>query len=99
MSQKYTLLFECWGVNNVKCVRSHMTNIPANIHHLSSYLIWRITMASIDQTVSYYNQEQLNAYLDALKLPNISRKPSLHDLNLIIRCHLLTFPFENTPMH
>ncbi|KAG8862571.1 N-terminal acetyltransferase [Tulasnella sp. 330] len=59
-------------------------------------------MVRINPTPSYYNDEQLVAYLLHIGLPSesvINDKPSLDNAETLIRHHITTIPFENTQMH
>lgn len=60
--------------------------------------IYRI-MVLIAAKPSFYSSDQLDRYLECLGLPSISRRPTLDILELVIRHHLMTFPWENTEMH
>ncbi|KAG8851747.1 N-terminal acetyltransferase [Tulasnella sp. 330] len=57
-------------------------------------------MLKINPSSSYYNDEQLSAYLLRVGLPSaIDHKPSLDNAETLIRHHITTIPFENTEMH
>ncbi|KAG8895705.1 N-terminal acetyltransferase [Tulasnella sp. 408] len=56
-------------------------------------------MVIIKPTPSFYNDDQLSAYLSLLGLSTIKGQPSLANLNKIVRGHLMTIPWENTQMH